>query len=134
MGIGHGTASDGRLPASGSLALSRLQGGIAMTHDWWRRSAATISALAVLVLAAASLVAQGKTEAERKVALTADAGSLDPYRDNSVVGVQLQGHLFDQLVDFRGPDFTQTPLVAERWENPDRSEEHTSELQSLRHL
>ena len=36
-----------------------------------------------------------------------------------LVGVQLQGHLFDQLVDFRGPDFTQTPLVAERWENPD---------------
>jgi peptide/nickel transport system substrate-binding protein len=90
-----------------------------MTHKWWRRAAATCSALSVLVLAAASIVAQGKTEAERKVALTADPGSLDPYRDNSVVGVQLQGHLFDQLVDFRGPDFTQTPLVAERWENPD---------------
>ena len=86
---------------------------------WWRRGAATVGALLVLVFAIGNIAAQGKTEAERKIALTADPGSLDPYRDNSVVGVQLQGHLYDQLVDFRGPDFTQTPLVAERWENPD---------------
>ena len=75
---------------------------------WWRRGAATAGALLVLVVAIGNHAAQGKTEAERKIALTADPGSLDPYRDNSVVGVQLQGHLYDQLVDFRGPDFTQT--------------------------
>ena len=59
--------------------------------------------------------AQGETEL--KVALTADAGSLNPYTDSSVVGTQLQGHLFEPLVDYRGPEFTQTALVAERWDN-----------------
>ena len=73
-----------------------------------------------LPLTVVDISAQGTTgEAERKVALTADVGSMDPYRDNSVVGVEIQGHVFDPLVDFRGPDFTPTPLVAERWENPD---------------
>ena len=86
----------------------------------WSRPAALTGLIALaLAFAVADIAAQGKVEAERKVALIADAGSLDPYRDNSVVGVQLQGHLYDQLVDFRGPSFTQTPLVAERWENPD---------------
>src|SRR5438552_7305586 len=99
--------------------LRKTRAGVPAGRGWWRRAAATSAALAVLALAAGGVAAQGRTETERKVALTADAGSLDPYRDNSVVGVQLQGHLFDQLVDFRGPDFTQTPLVAERWENPD---------------
>ncbi len=86
---------------------------------WSRRVALTGLAFLALAFVAAGAAAQGKSEAERKIALTADVGSMDPYRDNSVVGVQLQGHLYDQLVDFRGPDFTQTPLVAERWENPD---------------
>ena len=73
-----------------------------------------------LALTVVDISAQGTTgEAERKVALTADVGSMDPYRDNSVVGLEIQGHVFDPLVDFRGPDFTPTPLVAERWENPD---------------
>ena len=73
-----------------------------------------------LPLTVVDISAQGTTgEAERKVALTADVGSMDPYRDNSVVGLEIQGHVFDPLVDFRGPDFTPTPLVAERWENPD---------------
>jgi peptide/nickel transport system substrate-binding protein len=86
----------------------------------WSRPAA-LTGLIALALACAvhDIAAQGRVEVERKVALIADAGSLDPYRDNSVVGVQLQGHLYDQLVDFRGSSFTQTPLVAERWENPD---------------
>jgi peptide/nickel transport system substrate-binding protein len=33
--------------------------------------------------------------------------------------VQIQGHLYDPLVDYRGPDFKETPLAAERWENRD---------------
>src|SRR5262249_24874384 len=101
------------------LITTIYEGGSAMGHMSWRRAAAIASALVALVSAAGSVAAQGKTEAERKIALTADAGSLDPYRDHSVVGVQVQAHLFDQLVDFRGPDLTQTPLIAERWENPD---------------
>ncbi|HXA97985.1 MAG TPA: ABC transporter substrate-binding protein, partial [Candidatus Dormibacteraeota bacterium] len=72
-----------------------------------------------LAMAAPELGAQAKPEAERKVAVISDMGSMDPYRDNSSVGVEVQGHLFDPLVDYRGPDFTQTPLVAERWDNPD---------------
>jgi peptide/nickel transport system substrate-binding protein len=91
---------------------------LASGRVWWRRAARTGRALLVLAFVATSVAAQGRTEPERKVALTADVGSMDPYRDNSVVGVQVQGQLFDQLVDYRGPDFTQTPLVAERWENP----------------
>ena len=54
-----------------------------------------------------------------KVALTGDAGSLNPCTDSSVVGTQIQGHLFDPLVDYRGADVPQTALVAERWENRD---------------
>ncbi len=84
-------------------------------------AAAAVALLLALFLAAPQLGAQAKAEAERKVAVIADMGSMDPFRDNSSVGVQVQGHLFDPLVDFRGPDFTQTPLVAERWENPDAS-------------
>lgn len=86
---------------------------------WLRRAALTGLILLALAFVAADVAAQGATEAERKVALTADAGSMDPYKDNSVVGVQMQGHLYDPLVDYRGPDFKETPLVAERWENPD---------------
>ena len=74
--------------------------------------------LMLLVLLMASGVTSAQ-EVERKVALNADAGSMDPYKDNSVVGTHMQGHLFDQLLDYRGPNMTQTPLVAERWENPD---------------
>ena len=62
-----------------------------MGHMSWRRAAATASALVALVFAAGSVAAQGKTEAERKIALTADAGSLDPYRDNSVSGSRCRG-------------------------------------------
>jgi len=54
-----------------------------------------------------------------KVALTADVGSMDPYKDNSVVGLEVQGHLFDALLDFRGPRVTPVPLVARRWQNVD---------------
>jgi peptide/nickel transport system substrate-binding protein len=86
---------------------------------------ALVSAVAgvwlALAMAAPELGAQAKPEAERKVAVISDMGSMDPYRDNSSVGVEVQGHLFDPLVDYRGPDFTQTPLVAERWDNPDPS-------------
>jgi peptide/nickel transport system substrate-binding protein len=90
----------------------------------WLRGPRAWAAAGLLVLGLGGLIApapdaRAATENERKVALTADAGSMDPYKDNSVVGVQVQGHLYDPLVDFRGPDFTQTPLVAERWENPD---------------
>jgi peptide/nickel transport system substrate-binding protein len=92
---------------------------VAARPAWPSQAVRTGLALLALALVAAHVTAQGRTEAERKVALTADVGSMDPYRDNSVVGVEVQAHLFDQLVDFRGPDFTPTPLVAERWENPD---------------
>jgi peptide/nickel transport system substrate-binding protein len=92
-----------------------------MRRSWYRtfRSVgALVLALGLVVVGAASR-AQAATEAERKVALNADAGSMDPYKDNSVVGVQIQGHLYDPLVDYRGPDFKETPLAAERWENRD---------------
>ena len=89
------------------------------------RGCALVAAVTVvwlgLAMAASELGAQAKPETERKVAVISDMGSMDPYRDNSSVGVEVQGHLFDPLVDYRGPDFTQTPLVAERWDNPDPS-------------
>ncbi|HYB40778.1 MAG TPA: ABC transporter substrate-binding protein [Candidatus Methylomirabilis sp.] len=75
--------------------------------------------LVALAIPAPHLAAQSRPEAERKVAVISDMGSMDPYRDNSTVGVEVQGHIFDPLVDYRGPDFTQTPLVAERWDSPD---------------
>jgi len=75
--------------------------------------------LIALAIPAPHLAAQSRPEAERKVAVISDMGSMDPYRDNSTVGVEVQGHIFDPLVDYRGPDFTQTPLVAERWDSPD---------------
>ena len=87
----------------------------------FRGAAFAVSILMALAFTATDLGAQAKVEAERKVAVTGDVGSMDPFRDNSAVGVQVQGHLYDPLVDYRGPDFTQTPFVAERWENPDPS-------------
>jgi peptide/nickel transport system substrate-binding protein len=86
----------------------------------WSPRALAGSFLLALSFTVADVNAQGTgSEAERRIALTADVGSMDPYKDNSVVGLEMQGHVFDPLVDFRGPDFTATPLAAERWENPD---------------
>jgi peptide/nickel transport system substrate-binding protein len=64
---------------------------------------------------------QGTAEPGLKIALTNDAGSLNPYLDNSVVGLEIQSLIFEPLVDFRGSGagagFEATPLVAARWQN-----------------
>ena len=63
----------------------------------------TLGAL-LLGLAGAAATSWAQGDAEMKVGLTGDAGSLDPMKDSSVVGTQLMGHIFDPLVDFRGAD------------------------------
>jgi peptide/nickel transport system substrate-binding protein len=87
-----------RRPRPGIVALA------AMTAAW------------MVIAAAPPTPLEAASEAERKVAVTADVGSMDPFKDNSVVGTLAQAHIFDALVDYRGLDFKETPLVAERWE------------------
>lgn len=69
----------------------------------------------LLPSSAVSVSAQDLGE-ERIIALDADIASLDPYLDASVSSLLIQVHLFDPLVDFRGPDLVQTPMLAESWE------------------
>ena len=64
--------------------LRKTRAGVPAGRGWWRQAAATSAALAVVALAAGGVAAQGRTETERKVALTADAGSLDRHDTDRV--------------------------------------------------
>ncbi|HXX39767.1 MAG TPA: ABC transporter substrate-binding protein [bacterium] len=77
---------------------------------------AALAGVLVLALMSVGTAGWAAPQPELKIALTTDAGSMDPYQDNSVVGLAIQGLIFEPLMDYRGPNFTATPLVATGWQ------------------
>src|SRR5690606_39522884 len=87
-----------------------------------------------LALAVCGVMLVGTAHAKTlRWAYQGDATSMDPMALNETFTLGFQGNIYETLAGYDG-DMKLTPLLAESWENTERSEEHTSELQSRENL